>query len=331
MTTTALDAVRTQAADRPDSPLEEDGVWDDASRRTSADGEMLARQLLKRLGLTDEDATTLMANKPFRRAVTRWGIEYVAIQWYDTAITREQRWFRAWRWGALGIAVGTVVGTVIYAINHPAVGFAQFGILAAGGLAVMQIFVVSGDPKARLGTFRKARADLKESLYTFVETWAGRATERTPTGDLQPSADFMTALLQEIRTARKVARCEREQYFATFSGPAEIASAAGQALDVVRGRQGDYTNALSTVSAPALNREQAVSSRIQDLRDRLDEATAEKQALQDEMNRLKASTPPADAAKLANAQDKINEAETNRVKAQALLDLAVKSDVAHVV
>ncbi len=70
--------------------------------------------------------------------------------------------------------------------------------------------------------------------------------------------------------------------------------------------------------------------RIQDLRNKLDDATAAKEALQDQLRRMQAVNPP-DAAKIAAVQAKVDDAETDRFKTQRLLDLAVKSDVAHMV
>jgi hypothetical protein len=338
MTTTALDAVRSQAMDRSDSPQAESGIWDDASRRTTAAGKKLARELLGRLEVSSQDADALLKSESFDCVVTRWGIEFNAIEWYDRAIKTEQGWFTASRYISVAVGLLTVAGTVYLAIKHPNIGVAQFGVLVAGGLAVLQILAASGDPKARLGTFRKARADLKESLFTFVETWKGRVTEGSAPGKPQPSPDFVTALLQEVRTARKVARCERDEYFATFKSPGEIATAAGQALDVVRGRQGELAAARSAAAAPQVARETAMNNQIQDLRGKLNDARAQKEALEDRLKRLQALPAPADdagktafKAKLADLQAKLDDAETDRFKAQALLDLAVKSDVAHAV
>jgi hypothetical protein len=302
-------------------------VWEDDSRRKTADGEALGLQLLDRLEVAKADIPALRANAPFKRALTRWGVEFDAIRWYDTEIPKQQWRLTASRWLSLGLGLATIGGTTALAMLQKVIGVSQFGLLVAGIFGVMQLFAAGGDPKARLGAFRKARADLKESMFTFEQTWVGHVVERNAAGVPQPTADFMTALYQEIRTARKIARDERDAFFATFKSPTEILGAATSTLDALRGRRADLTAAVKDAATPETSREAAIATRIQDLRNKLADATAAKEALEDKKKRLVAAKVPQ--AQLDDLQAKIEDAETDRFRTQRLLDLAVKSDVAH--
>src|SRR6266498_1468448 len=170
-------------------------VWDDPSRRQRAEAVELGRVLLRRIG-AEGFIVALETDERFKRAIALWGIEFpLNIRWYTTAIPAQERALRWSRRISLALGVVTLAGTT-----------AQVGVLAAGIFGVMQSLAAGSDPKSRLGGFRKARADLKEAMFTFQENWRGRSiilagSEAKP----EPEPEFMTALYQEIRSGRKIA------------------------------------------------------------------------------------------------------------------------------
>jgi hypothetical protein len=258
----------------------------------------------------------------------RWAIEFpLNIKWYDAQIPRQQRYYNWSRNLAIVISAAMILGTTALVLLKENVTVSQLGVLVAGIFGVLQMIAAGSDPKARLGGFRKARADLKESMFTFLESWTNRATESQGAQGLRPTPDFVTALLQEIRSGRKIARDERDTYFGTYKSATEILGSANTALDALKTRRTDLAGVLKDASAVETSREQAVSARIQDLRNKLAEATAQRQAFENKLTRLTNSHAPQ--TQLAELQGKIEDAETERFRIQTLLDLAVKSDVAH--
>jgi ABC-type transporter Mla subunit MlaD len=164
-------------------------------------------------------------------------------------------------------------------------------------------------------------------MFTFLDTWTDRTTDSQDAQGARPTPDFVTALMQEIRNGRKVARAERDTYFGTYKSVAEILGSANAVLDTLKKRQTDLVGALKDAGAVETSRERAVSTRIQDLHNKLAEATAQKQALEDKLVRLTNSHVPQ--PQLAELQGKLEDAETERFRVQTLLDLTVKSDFAH--
>jgi hypothetical protein len=328
-----MSATHTNAAATNAAARDKDSVWDDISRRARDDAREPSQELLRRLGVPPADIASLLSSPGFERLVVRWAIEFpLNVRWYDAEIPKQQAYYNWSRTLAIIIGVATIVGTTLLVLWKPTVTVSQLGVLVAGIFGVLQVAAAGGDPKARLGGFRKARADLKESMFTFLETWTGRVVDRENSGKdskgcLRPSPDFVTALLQEIRSGRRIVRDERDTYFGTFKSPTEILGAANTALDGLRARRTELGTALKEAGATETSHELAVSTRIQDLRNKLAEAAAQKAALENKKTRL--MNDKATPAQLADVQGKIEDAETDRFKTQMLLDLAVKSDVAH--
>lgn len=314
-------------------------VLRDRARRVTKEGDTGGEDLLRQLEISETDSAALLESAGFKRLAARWEMEFPAnIKWYDHKIPTQNRLYNVWRGVAIAIGVATLVVTTALVLKRPNVSVSQFGVLVAGIFGVMQVLAASGDPKARLGGFRKARADLKEAMFTFVESWTGRVFDAEDGNQgkdqlhdqplpRRPSPDFVTALLQEIRSGRKISREERDTYFATFKSPTEILGAANTALDALRARRTELGGAIKEAGAAEATHDQAVSTRIQDLRNKLAEATAQREALENKKARLKNDGVPQ--AQLDDVQGKIEDAETDRFKTQRLLDLAVKSDVAY--
>jgi len=301
-------------------------VWDDESRRQHDEGLRAGRELLTHLGVGDVgDQDRLLAIPGFERLLVRWAIEFPCnVEWYDKKIPVQQLYYDISRVLATVLGVAIVVGTTALVFWKKDVTTAQVGVLAAGIFGVLQIVAAGGDPKARLGGFRKARADLKEAMFTFAETWAERVLD--PAGPTRPTPDFVMALLQEIRAGRKISRDERETFFGTFKSPTEILGAANAAVEAVRGRRAELAATSKDAKATEASQEQAALTRIKELRGKLAEATAQKEALEDKKVRLKARQ--AATAALEGLQSQIEDVETECFKTRRLLALAANGDAA---
>jgi hypothetical protein len=304
-------------------------VWEDPSRRQEHEAAGLGRVLLRRIGVGDPLVEKLLEDSRFKRAITLWAMEFpLNIQWYNQEIPKHQKAFTRSRYASMVFGIGMVGLLVALIFRNGAVGTAQFGVVVTAIFGVLQILAAGSDPKARLGAFRKARADLKEAMFTFQENWRDRSIVLEGSeADPKPSPDFMTAIYQDIRAGRKIARDERDAFFDTFKSANEILGAASTSLDAIRARRGDLVSARTEAGAADAAHATAVAARIQDLRNKLADATAQQDALADKKRRLLAAK--ADDKAIADVQAKIDDAETDRFKTQRLLDLTVKSDVAH--
>jgi hypothetical protein len=330
-----VDIAPIQAASvtRELTPLEqaEDArIWDDPSRRKLEDARLRGRSLLRRLKVQPDDLAVLEKDERFMRALCLWAIEFpLNIEWYEKKIPRERRYFMASRVAATVFGVATIGVTAALVLMNKELLVSQLGVLATGIFGVPKVLAAGGDPKTRLGGFQKARADLRESMFTFHQSWEGRPLV-IDGGDSKsriPAPDFMTAIYQEIRTGRKIARDERDTFFGTFNSATEILGAASTTVDAVRSRRTEVAAALKDANAAEVTHDAAVAARIQDLRNKLGDATALKEALEDKKQRLQARH--VDQRQIDDVDAKIDEAETDRFKTQRLLDLAVKGDVAH--
>jgi hypothetical protein len=271
----------------------------------------------------------LLRNPRFKRAIMLWAMEFpLNIRWYNQEIPKHQKAFDRSRHASIAFGIGMVALLVVLIFRNGAVGTAQFGVVVTAIFGVLQILAAGSDPKARLGAFRKARADLKEAMFTFQENWRDRSillegSDAAP----QPSPDFMTAIYQDIRAGRKIARDERDAFFDTFKSPTDILGAASTSLDALRARRGELVSARTDAGATDAAHAAAVAARIQDLRNKLSDATAQQDALADKKRRLLEAK--ADPKAIADVQAKIDDAETDRFNPQPRLDLTDKRDVAH--
>jgi len=177
------------------------------------------------------------------------------IAWYERAIPQmERREARQTR----TVRIGAVVGAVIIAssvwlpawlaFQHESsttLEFINTGFwLSSAGLALVialglgQVFVGSQDLGAQRDAFWKARAALKEQLYTFENTWCGRLGNP----DTLLSTDFHTALSEELAAARTIVQTERETFFQARATPTELLGSLQTLLETVLARGQEATN-----------------------------------------------------------------------------------------
>jgi ABC-type multidrug transport system fused ATPase/permease subunit len=199
--------------------------------RTEDDAQNELGVLFARLGVGEAQAGRL--DDDLRRLLMKYCMEVPGnIAWYEAARGRVEREFRAAR--ALVIAIALITALVLagMVVVNSQVVTAQVGALVVAVLFMLQVLAASVDKKAQIGAFWRASADLKEALYTFEHTWQGKVCG----ADGAVAADFEMALWQEVRNARRIAREERDAYFATFRSPTEILSVATMSIEGLRAR-----------------------------------------------------------------------------------------------
>lgn len=239
--------------------------------RTGASAE--AHVLLKRLELPAGQLEAAQNCPDLMRLLTRFGAEIpLNIAWYE----------RRLKWGIrvqkVSVPVTIVLGVVALAVTgflgasasaaNQTFTTARVTVTLAVAFGVLQMVASALDYKARIGGFWQAMSDLKESLFSFEEAWRGKAIMDVPNKTVTP--EFLVAIYQELRAARKIARDERTSYFMTFRSPTDILQAATSAVDVVRGKRQDAIAALKQQEAPA----ESVTARMEQLRATLIEARA---------------------------------------------------------
>jgi hypothetical protein len=246
--------------------------------RTVAEAKQARDKLAVRLGLGADEITLLKASPAWPALLTFCIENPLNINWYDDKIA-------AWQMRRSALIVGLIVflAAVIVALTY--VGFSESRIaqvsaaIAALG-AGLRILGGAADVRTQLGGFWRARADLKEAYLTFEQAWTGKVVVGGAV-----SATFETALWQEITNARHVVRCERDNYFSTFTTGDTLLTTATTGLGDVLGRGRE----LRELTAPGLATQLAA---VSEARRKLDEAHADEVA-QTRLLELTAARPSA--------------------------------------
>jgi hypothetical protein len=232
-----------------------------------------AQVLLHRLELPPGQLEAAQNCPALMGLLTRFGAEIpLNIVWYEKKL----------KWGIDVQKVSVPVTIVIGAVALAVTGFlgasataanqtfttARVTVALAVAFGVLQMVASALDYKARIGAFWQAMSDLKESLFSFEEAWRGIAI--MDASNKAPAPEFLMALYQELRLARKITKDERTSYFMAFHSPTDILQAATSAVDVIRGKRQDAIAAVKQQEAPA----ESVTARVDQLRGTLIEARA---------------------------------------------------------
>ena len=290
--------------------------------------------LLARLELDPQQWASLKDNPELNHLLVRYCMDFpLNIAWYENATRSMLLRQRVGVLLVLGIGIlallliaaptllPTLGGRAIVDQTTPA---AQIAVLTASFFGILHTVAAATDLKARIGGFWKAGSDLKEALFTFEENWR----KKSLIFDGAVSADFITALYQELRFARKVGREERTTYFNTFKSPTDLVTVATSALDVVRGRRQELLSLQREETAGQRNKDEAATKRVGDLRDKLIEAKANLAAVQAKLEELKklAKAGGIDASQVSAAEIAVANAKAEQVKTQSHLEMMVRSD-----
>lgn len=93
---------------------------------------------------------------------------------------------------------------------------AQIAALLTGLLTIQKALSTWLDKRKIIGSFRKARSDLKTKLYTFEDKWTGQATEIIGENEAKKEKlknDFLQEARTAIREAQVIVEEEQSQYF----------------------------------------------------------------------------------------------------------------------
>lgn len=280
-------------------------------------------KLLVRLAVPAADAQVLRALP----LMVRWAMDVPGnIAWYE----RAKKAARARQWlvlvGVILFATVAMFGAAMPAVleerdSDAPIAVAQVAIFVALAWGVLQVVAGLADQKAKLAGFAKASADLKEALYTFEETWRGRALVKGAVVD----PDFETAVLQEVANARKTARAERDAYFGDIPSTVDVAKQLGDALDQVGRSAATLGEARKTRAEPKETARATAETTVSFERQRLIDAKAATKARAAKLERLTAANAPADA--IASAKAELLDAEIAEVEARARFTMIVKGDM----
>lgn len=236
------------------------------SRRSRNEADMELAQLLRYLELGDPDAARLRKSK-LSNLLLRYTMELpLNISWYMQKVISAQAQNNKQRIGAISLVVAALAFTVIILLVGPGKGWfnlsaanlATYGaFLSTALIGIGQTLNSASDTRAQIASFWKASSDLKEQLYSFIETWRNRVDPSDP----HVMAEWEAALWAGLKEARRIVSEERSRFFATLKSPSEILSAASGLLDTLRGRQKEVLTVLTDAGArPSLDRAQVVTA-----------------------------------------------------------------------
>jgi hypothetical protein len=182
--------------------------------RTPADAEHALSVFAMRLGIPDSMVVREVLLDPLQHYVIE---VHLNIDWYVRRIERERRLQLLFTVFSVVLLIGIPPLIALLsqigkdALNTAAVVTAMI----TGILAIHKTLAAWLDKRALFGHFWRTSAELKEVLYSFEQTWAGRAV----TGQtVQP--DFLLAMQSDIARGREIVRAERQGFYEIYQSPA---------------------------------------------------------------------------------------------------------------
>lgn len=300
-------AAQAAEAEQP-YPFEQE--MDGRRRRKPGESKAAARTLLARLRVPTALARAIEEGRSEAwRALVDYGMQVpVCIAWYQQEVRRKQRQQTAFTVLLWVLLLITVVAVALIAWLAPdsksSVLMAQLGVLLSGLLGVAKALAGAVDFQKQRSGFWEAAAKLKENLYTLEGAFRGKAVV-----DGALSQEFIDALCQATREARKIIAAEQRDFFDALASPTRVIelfqSTQGEsrtALGELRGARATALTDLNNSNAEAERRERAA---------RLRAARLEKLEAEEELRRHRASG----AASTAESRDR-------EVELQARIDRA---------
>lgn len=173
-------------------------------------------------------------NKEYRDILIKFILNYhILIQSYDALISREQKWRFVFAFMSLSFLclIPILVYAGPYFLKESVVPYLKFYIPLPSsvdpfaqittiltGLLTVQKFLSSWlDKRKIIGSFKKARSDLKTKLYTFEDKWRGQATDAIDNSKLKN--EFLQEARIAIREAQTIVEEEQSQYFEAITNP----------------------------------------------------------------------------------------------------------------
>jgi hypothetical protein len=141
-------------------------------------------------------------------------------------------------------------------ISNKSDSLAQIAALLTGLLTIQKALSTWLDKRKIIGSFRKARSDLKTKLYTFEDKWTGQATETIEENGTETEKlknDFLQEARIAIREAQKIVEEEQSQYFEAITS---------QSIDIgtilAEARKSAVSNVGDLIPSQSENKKQAL-------------------------------------------------------------------------
>lgn len=308
--------------------------------------------LVDGLGLTGEEKEQFLRDIEAKSLLYRYASEVILnIAWYVQHLGLYQKQQQARTRWTLVACCFFIVLLCIPSFSPDAAGYlrstligAQLTLLATLVLSLVQLVATMTDLRGRISQVWQASSDLKEAFFTFEENWRHKVFSPAPASQPSPppaspnapawagqvppapasqiSPDFISALNQEIRLARKVGRDERTAFFASQKSPSDVVSAATGIIDALRGRRQELLNAQTALASATAASNAADAQRLSKARDDLANAKAilnARQAKVDALDRMNAAADEKTKAAIA-----LIDAQSEVARSQSYLDMVVK-------
>lgn len=213
--------------------------------------------------------------------------------WYQDKVQKVERRLRWFQAGAVVcvLAILALFGDMVRnapppgAVDASTTWIAQISLFGTLFFGLLKTIAASTNIKRQLTAFWEAGSDLKEVLYTFEHAWKGKLETLA---DLC-SADFTTALYEELRNARTIVRKERAAFFEAYASPEEILAVPGTVMSEAVANATTLSAARSAVNAERAARMATTGKDIADERRRLIEAKAKVSAKEKAIEASKAA------------------------------------------
>lgn len=182
--------------------------------RTPEDAAHALAVFAARLGLADFAAI----REDLLDTLRHYVIEiHLNIDWYVRRLERERRlqlMFTAFS-VVLLVGIPPLIALLSQFGKDTVSTAAVITAMITGILAIHKTLAAWLDKRQLFGHFWRTSAELKEVLYTFEQTWAGKAVEGET---VQP--EFLMAVQTDIARARQIVRAEREGFYEIYQSPA---------------------------------------------------------------------------------------------------------------
>lgn len=229
------------------------------TRQTEEQARQMLRTFLVRMRV-DPDVLESLPEEDRQTLVTYATVCHLNIHWYHRRRQREQSWYFGFACFTVALLAGTPLAIFWAHQAAPQALGAQIGVIAAGLLSAHRTLSTMFEKRNLVKHFWRAEADLKTILYSFEDTWRGRALASTSPVELK--REFMDDIVRQIQQARQIKRTEQDEFFAQYES---AFSNLGEILGAVQKTSTDTASALTAQKVKQAERIVQVQDEIADL------------------------------------------------------------------
>ncbi|MCA9540399.1 MAG: hypothetical protein KC620_15980 [Myxococcales bacterium] len=233
------------------------------------------------------------------------------IAWYEREITDLRKRRRVWIALVVMLIVGafTALGVILFGgTDSDGAPMAHFSALIAGIFGLLQLLAQLTDTSRRMAAFHKARARLKELLYSFETQWRGKAF-----GDDGLAPEVEAAVGEMLRQGRAVVDEEQREFFDSLASPTSL-------LDGLTGSTTRLKDEVNSALARAAERRDEATDAVarRNAQGALERARARQRAAQRWLERLEVEVA-ADSPEVEAARQRVRDAEREVIEAEETL------------